>query len=367
MRPSPIKLILLPLLLAAACDAPPAEFGDERRLPRDRRPTVWDAPTRERLGVADVAPPSTPATFAGTTPDGWEEQEPQPQRFRDLVWRVPGDEPAECWLTGSVGGGLTGNMARWYRQFALPMPAADELPEVPFLGGTGQLLELSGSYEGEPDTSMFVVFRANGDQLTTLKLVGPNETARQNREKFLALAASLRMEAGAAGGSGDPQGGRPTDPHGNPHGNPHGAGELTDPFAADVPASWQPKAGSPRSLHHTFGADGAGEVYVSQLSGPLRPNLDIWRAEVGLRQPLSDEEFAAVPRCEMLGPDALWLDVAGTHTSMTGKRIEDARVLVAVRADGNDITFAKLIGPAADVAAEVEAFRSFCASLRRNP
>ena len=44
-----------------------------------------------------------------------------------------------------------------------------------------------------------------------------------------------------------------------------------------------------------------------------------------------------------------------------------ARMLLAARADGGTITFCKLVGTAADVATQVDAFRAFCGSVRRAP
>jgi hypothetical protein len=68
-----------------------------------------------------------------------------------------------------------------------------------------------------------------------------------------------------------------------------------------------------------------------------------------------------------LGDDAVLLDLTGTFRSMTGKTIPEARLLLAARSDGTAITFCKLVGPAADVAAQVDAFRRFCGSIRRAP
>jgi hypothetical protein len=42
-------------------------------------------------------------------------------------------------------------------------------------------------------------------------------------------------------------------------------------------------------------------------------------------------------------------------------------MLVAARTEGGAIVFVKLVGKAADVDAQVEAFKTFCGSLRRAP
>ncbi len=61
------------------------------------------------------------------------------------------------------------------------------------------------------------------------------------------------------------------------------------------------------------------------------------------------------------------LDLTGDFRSMSGKQIQGARLLVAARSEGNTIVFCKLVGTAAEVGKQVDAFRSFCASVRRVP
>ena len=52
---------------------------------------------------------------------------------------------------------------------------------------------------------------------------------------------------------------------------------------------------------------------------------------------------------------------------MSGKKISNARMLVMARSDGQSTQFAKLFGAAAEVAAQVDNFRAFSASVRRAP
>lgn len=347
-------VLLFPFLLLAACDGAPSDFGEPRAFSPDQRPTVWGRHAAERLRVLDVggARDPEPDSWSGTTPSGWEEQAADPQRFRDRQWRVTGNADTDCYLTVAVRGGVQGNMDRWYSQFGLEGQPADGLPTVAFAGGEGRLLVLTGSYRGAPGMTMLVVFRSNGATVMSLKFVAPEAVAKEQREAFLALAASL--QPGGAPGAGNAAGGNPAG------GDPHGP--VADPFTATVPPDWKPKP-SNKSQHHTFGTD--GEVYVSELSGPLQQMTDVWRESMG-HKPLTNVEFAALPNCEMLGPDALWIDVSGDLRKMTGATLENARTIVAVRSDNGVITFAKLVGPAAEVEAQVEAFRAFCASLRRD-
>jgi len=364
MTPRRVTLLLFLFLLPVGCGGSEADFSAPRTLPADQRPTQWDVPTQKRLYVEEMRAPGQankpPAVrYTGTTPAGWETQPGQPARFRDLVWRVAGDDSTECYLTARTGGGIAMNLNRWYDQFQLPAAPVETLPEVELAGKQGRLLELSGSYNGKPGQGMMLAFTAEGESVTTLKFTGPEATVKAHRDAFLALCKSLRPDGQAPADAG------PVDPNQPPLPATHGADPAAAaPFTATIPAGWVPKA-STKPLHHTF--PGEGEVYVSQISGEVRQMFDMWRGEVGLTQPMSDGEWQAIGKVPMLGGEGQLLDVRGDHQSMSGKKIAGARLLVAAKTEGGSITFAKLVGKAAEADAQFEAFRSFCTSLRRAP
>lgn len=380
-------LVLVVLGGLVACRESSAEFSAPRKLTAEQRPTRWDAPDRQRLSVQD--PTSGPGgsktrpslSFTAATVPGFESQPAQPQRFRDMVWRIAGEAATECYLTAFVGGSAQQNVDRWYGQMGQsPQPLAS-LPRVPMAGDNGYLLELQGSLSGVAEQAMAIAFLVRDGGVTTLKFTGPAAIVQQHRAGFLELAASLResrseADSRAARAGLPPATGVPpadaqhagvtppavTPPAVAPHG---GSAAHAAPFAAQIPASWTAKPGSMRALHHAFGND--GDVYVGQMGGgSLRQMLDIWRGEVG-QGPASDAEFAAVPAFELLGQPGKFLDVTGEFHSMSNRRIPNARVLVAACEHEGSILFVKLVGVATDVANEVEPFRTFCASLRRNP
>jgi hypothetical protein len=366
-------VICLSPVLAAACGSDSAsEFGPPRTLGKEQRPIVWNASAKERLGLPDVgaiaAAGDAAVRYVGDTPAGWEQA--PPARFRDAVWRIAGQADADCYLTAGVGGGVAGNLTRWYGQIgAGDVPNVEALPLVDLMGRPARLVELTGTFGGKPGFAMLIAFFADGEQVTSLKFTGPESVVIGNRDKFLALARSLRKTTASPDPKAPPiQPGQPM-----PDNHPPVAGAPSQPatspaaapFSADVPADWKPRAGTSRALHHSFGQD--GEVYVSQLGGGLDETLNIWRSEMG-QAPLDAKGLAALPRAPFLGDDAVLMDMSGTFRSlMGGKSIENARTLIVARGEQGNITFAKLVGPAADVAAQVDAFRRFCASVRRNP
>ena len=294
----------------------------------------------------------------------------EPARFRDAVWKVAADAACEAYLTASVGGGVTGNLSRWYtQQFGIAeVPAMEGLPLVELAGKPARLAELKGTFNGKPNWAALIAFVVQGEQMMTFKFTGPEVVVMANKEPFLALAKSLRQASASPDPKAPPiQPGQPMPSNHPDVGAPTGATATpaaTAPFTGTAPAGWAKKPGTQRFLHHTFGKD--GEAYVGQLGGSVKQNLDIWRGEMGL-QPMTDAEFAALPKAAFLGEDSVLLDLTGNFQSMSGKKIEGARMLVMARTDGQSTQFAKLVGAAADVAAQVDAFRSFCASVRRQP
>jgi hypothetical protein len=309
--------------------------------------------------------PSGAKRWTGTTPSGWDELPPQPERFRELLWRIAGNADTECYLSIGLGGGVANNMTRWYSlQFGIAeVPKPEALPEAEIAARKGRLVELAGTFNKKPGMAMLLVFFEEGAQLTTLKLTGPEAIVKQNREQFLALAKSLRMDAAGPAPAPGPRVSE-TPPPTSPHGGPDPGGGANSGFTATVPAGWTVKSPSHRMLHYTFGTD--GEVYMSQLSGTLRPTLDIWRGELGLPA-MSDGEFQALPKVPMLGGEGTLLDAAGNFQSMSGRQIPGARVLIGAQVEGSAILFVKLVGKAPEVEAQREGLLQFLASLRRTP
>lgn len=372
------------LLLAACGGGDEADFGPARTLPKEQRPTVWDAPAKDRLELPDMrmqAPAGEPKgelVWVGETPAGWEARPAQPARFRDAVWRVAGNADTEAYVSASQRLGPVGiNMNRWYAdQFGIQqVPALEALPIVELAGQPARLVELNGEMKGMSGSkagwAALIAFVSKSDEMVmTFKFTGPEAVVSANKDKFLALAKSLRSATKSPDakappippGAQLPPGHAPVNGAQDPHAAPAPPPSAAAPFAATAPAGWTAKQGSPRWLHHGFGSD--GEAYVGQLGGGLRPTLDIWRGELGM-QPMSDAEFQALPKVAFLGEDSVLLDLAGNFQSMSGKQIQNARVLVAARTDGGSIVFTKLVGPAADVGAQADAFEQFCASVRR--
>jgi hypothetical protein len=361
------------------------------------------APTPQATKPPAATGASDSSDYTADTPVGFDELPPEPARFRHLLWRVTGQPESECYLTVGVGGGLTANVNRWYGQFGKPAPdaaALAALPGVKMLGKPGRLLELQGSYTASGKTrdgfAMLLIYTIDGDNVTTLKFTGPKAVVEEHKFAFIALAGSVRAKAAGEtakppalptptnAGPKDvvpptPANAGPKDLVPSPPANtgpkdvvppqppiPTGhSGGGDAPFTAAVPAGWLSKAGSAKALHHTFGT--GSEIYLGQLGNDLLANVNVWRGALG-QAPLDAAGLAALPKTELLGPDAVLLDVAGKlEDQFSGKKLDDARMLLAAGIRDGTLVFVKCVGPATEIGPQREAFVKFCASIRRAP
>lgn len=264
-------MFLLPLCGAwAGCSPAPTEFSAPKLVAPSLRPVRWGAPEEQRLRISEAATGTdhgqgqgerAPA-LVGDTPSGWEVKAPEPKRFRDLLWSVPGDPAGECFLTKFAGGAIEQNLARWYGQMGVAPASLDSLPRVPMAGQQGYLLELYGTYLGKADQGMLLAFLVREGGVTTLKLTGAATLVKAQRQAFLGLAASLR-EAGAAAASPP----APAAAGGEPAAG-HAAGTVSG-FVVQPP---QPQRF--RDLLWTVGGDASTECYLTAfVGGGVQQNL----------------------------------------------------------------------------------------------
>ena len=103
------------------------------------------------------------------------------------------------------------------------------------------------------------------------------------------------------------------------------------------------------------------ECVISVLAGDaggVGANINRWRGQIGLG-PLSEIEIAELPRWEILGRDAVYLDAVGESETEA-----DAPVFLGLicPVPGHTL-FVRMSGPQAEVAPERERFRQLCLSF----
>lgn len=312
-----------------------------------------------------------------TLPDGWSEIEPA--QFRDVNLRAGPNGELECYLTylAGGGGGAKLNVDRWRGQFGLPESSEAEfaaLPRTQLLLRDAVRVEMSGNLSAmnaapKSDHTMIALFAEFPAFAMTLKLIGPTALVAAERAKFDALTASFAFQAlGEAGSANSAEPAPKKDDAAKKADEPTAAG----PFDATkvkwaTPTGWVTGTGSSMRLV-TYDVPGGAQIWVTPLSGGaggLRANLDRWRKEMSL-EPLTDEEFAALPNLRILGVETPWLDLKGSYAGMGGPTnlpAGSARMLAAACALPDALVTVKMVGPADVLEREISNFQAFCESL----
>ncbi|MBI3272935.1 MAG: hypothetical protein HYZ53_28360 [Planctomycetes bacterium] len=159
--------------------------------------------------------------------------------------------------------------------------------------------------------------------------------------------------------------GHPSAAPAGPVESPQGSG-----IAWDLPPGWRQKpASAMRQGDFAIDARPAVDCYVSMLpgeAGGAAANINRWRKQMSL-PPLEAAAVAALPRRKLLGQDAYYVEVAGTFGGMRGDRKDEGYKLAGAIAEARGVAiFVKMVGPAADVDAELPNLERLCATLRAN-
>lgn len=134
-----------------------------------------------------------------------------------------------------------------------------------------------------------------------------------------------------------------------------------------TPSGWTEQAPSSMRLAN-LGIDGepAVECYVTRLAGAaggLDANLNRWRTQMSL-PPYTAEEIAALPTIQILGMDAVVVEMQGDYKGMSATEGQSGFALLGAVAQSDGASyFIKMTGPADVIERERNNFETFCASL----
>lgn len=376
MRASPRYPWAWPLLLlaGAACGkvGPEAEIRARRTASRPSSPVLVGATPSQRFGAFDMGASEEPSDnlIAYDLPSGWQALAATSERLVNL--RPAGDPEASCYLSffqGS-GGGLEANVNRWRTQLGAEPQTAEVIAGLPtheLLGREATVVDVTGTFSGmggsgapRPGFRLLGLAVSEPSGSLFLKFTAPAELVERERERFFALASSLRLAE--QHGPGD----------GHDHGDESGAGAAG--AGAGGSLSWTAPEGwsqqPPRAMREvTFTLGDGAECYVTRLvgdAGGLRANLDRWSDQVG-RGRLTDAAFTALPRVVMLGQEVPWLEIEGDFTGMDGATRHGQGLLGVACIRARDSLFVKLTGPETLVRAQRENFLAFVRSLEEKP
>lgn len=354
--------------------------------------------TSQQLGLAKSPHGAAPATthddhdpaLKFTTPNGWKELAATSMRLANF--QVAGDPRAECYLTllGGDGGGMASNVNRWRAQMSLPAATASELDALPkstFLGQEAAFVDLRGTWKGMSGANSANDWRLLGLVLVEpggsafLKMTGPDTVLEKERDAFLELARSIRIENGIDENAGDLQTALAAARAGQ---DPHAGMAITSPKPApiatgapingsgvastsglgwSVPSGWTRAPEKPSRLVTFYAGEEALECYVTVLpgdAGGALANVNRWRGQLELG-PIDERELASAATLPMLGASATYVDFEAPKDSGGSKA--GTRMLAAALNTPQRSVFVKLMGPSDRVAAQRGAFEVFAGSL----
>ncbi|MGK0188231.1 MAG: hypothetical protein ACI9R3_004023 [Verrucomicrobiales bacterium] len=145
-----------------------------------------------------------------------------------------------------------------------------------------------------------------------------------------------------------------------------------NPFRWVAPDGWGEKAASRmRLINLSFGPNDEGECYLTALpgeAGGIPSNVNRWRGQMGLED-LTNDEIDALPEKPLLQLAAKFIDLKGDFGGMSfpgapaSDKKSNYRMLGLIQQQSPFTFFVKMTGPAEIVAANEEAFFTFCQSI----
>lgn len=271
---------------------------------------------------------------------------------------------------GQGAGGELANVNRW-RHDQLGLPAIDEAQlasageKVSIGTATGALYDLAGTDpKTQQPTRILGAILPEGGTTWFFKMIGNDGLVAQEKPAFKELLKSIQFGAGAA-----------PDSFAQAHqGVNMSGGEVAPPAPSSssdkpawtVPDGWQEKAPSAMRVA-TFLVTGAKEskadVSVSKLgglAGGILPNVNRWRAQVGLG-PTDEAGLEKIMTThEVNGMKIMMVEVAGRSVESG----EPSRLLAAIVPRTGVTWFFKMFGNDELVAQQKAAFTKFVESAR---
>ncbi len=142
-----------------------------------------------------------PGKLRWTGPEGWVEG---PRKtMREVTYVPEGSKGAECYISvlSGTAGGLVANVNRWRDQAgasALSPAQIESLPKIDVLGTPSPFIEVEGTFRGMsgPEQEGFMLLAVACELpgfSVFVKMTGPTEVVKAEREKFISFCKSLRQ------------------------------------------------------------------------------------------------------------------------------------------------------------------------------
>jgi len=164
-------------------------------------------PGHPPIGDASAAPAMpgagapAPSGLAWQAPESWAQEAPRAMRL--VSFKIGPNQEAECYVTvlAGTGGGIEANINRWRSQMGAPplsASAIEGLPKIEILGGSAPLVEIAGNFSGmggaaQSGAVLLGTIAEFGGQAVFVKMTGPEEVTRTEKENFIAFCKSLKQ------------------------------------------------------------------------------------------------------------------------------------------------------------------------------
>ena len=317
--------------------------------------------------AADPAPGSPPSEVHWVTPSGWEEVSVSPGGMRAGAFKIATNgATAEVSITPlpGVAGIELQSVNMWRQALGLTPFGPDEFAknaETAAVGNLqGSLFDLSGRTENSTNRNRTIgaIAKQNGS-LWFFKLTGDDQLVAAQKTKFEQFLKSISFsQVDEAKVAAAPTGRKPMSTNAKhtpvPAGN-HAAWKL--------PEGWVEQSASSMVLASFLasGKTGKAEVSVSMFPGDVGgvlANVNRWRGQLGL-SPISESDLPQATSQVDLGSSK------GVLVDMTGQNVRTgsaARMLAAIVPRDGNTWFYKMMGDAAVITEQKQAFLEFAAS-----
>jgi hypothetical protein len=312
---------------------------------------VYEAPKEKRASRLPV-------------PAGWEEQPSGQMAVSSHLVRGEGNAKAQVTVTALPPSASSkdelANVNRWRAQLGLKPVDVGELAQerepIQIAGHSATLFDMAGEMDSAP-TRILAAMQSRGDAVWFFKMTGDADLVKAQKAAFVQFAAAYPLPHDHDHDEkGEPSASAPTATldHDQP-------APSVSPAPAQsrwkTPAGWTEQAPGAMQDGKFSAADGKATITISifeNSGGDLRPNVDRWRGQIGLK-PATDEEFnRSVTPLDLPEGKATVVDVTGPQQ----------RLVTVVAMRGNRSWYFKLMGEPAAVAAEKGRLLEFVATTK---
>ncbi|MBU6326696.1 MAG: hypothetical protein KGQ89_03625 [Verrucomicrobia bacterium] len=194
-----MKQLLIPMFIACSmlCSCKKVPLVVTSTETRER--STKDGPVKLNASSDERFRDSQPSPLQGDAPSNWLSR--PASQFRLLNFAFGSSGTGEVYVSKSQGSVLD-NVNRWMKQFAQPNlddAGMEKLEKIALLGTEAVWVSAEGTYAGgmgkEPveGFSLAGVVGRVGNDIYTVKMVGPKEEVAAEKEKLQAYVKSLRM------------------------------------------------------------------------------------------------------------------------------------------------------------------------------